>query len=89
MDVNSIPILSIVIFLPLIGALLIAVAPASSARPLALGTAVLTCIVSLLLLIGYSPGRPGFQFVETPRGSPPSASSTSSGRTACRSPWSS
>ena len=65
MDVNSIPILSIVIFLPLIGALLIAVAPASSARPLALGTAVLTCIVSLLLLIGYSPGRPGFQFVET------------------------
>ena len=65
MDVNSIPILSIVIFLPLIGALLIAVAPASSARPLALGTAVLTCIVSLLLLIGYAPGRPGFQFVET------------------------
>jgi NADH-quinone oxidoreductase subunit M len=65
MDIASIPILSIVIFLPLIGALLIAFAPASSARPLALGTAVLTCIVSLLLLVGYLPGRPGFQFVET------------------------
>ena len=65
MDVNSIPILSIVIFLPLLGALIIAFAPATSARPLALGTAVLTCIVSLLLLVGYLPGRAGFQFVET------------------------
>jgi NADH-quinone oxidoreductase subunit M len=66
-DVSSIPILTIVTFLPLVGALLIAFAPASSARGLALGTAVLTCIVSLLLLIGYLPGRvgTGFQFVET------------------------
>ena len=65
MDVSSIPILTIVTFLPLIGVLLIAVAPASYARPLALGIAVLTSVVSLFLLIGYLPGRPGFQFVET------------------------
>ena len=65
MDVGSIPILTIVTFLPLIGVLLIAVAPASYARPLALGIAVLTSVVSLFLLIGYLPGRPGFQFVET------------------------
>jgi len=65
MNVSSIPILTIVTFLQLIGVLLIAVAPASYARPLALGIAVLTSIVSLFLLIGYLPGRPGFQFVET------------------------
>jgi NADH-quinone oxidoreductase subunit M len=64
-DVSSIPILTIVTFLPLVGALVIAFAPATSARALALGTAVLTCIVSLLLLVGYLPGRAGFQFVET------------------------
>ncbi len=65
MEVSSIPILSIVTFLPLIGALLVAFLPASSARPVALAFAVLTCIVSLFLLIGYLPGRVGFQFVET------------------------
>jgi len=63
--INDIPILTIVTFLPLIGVLLIAVAPTSYARPLALGIAVLTSIVSLFLLLGYLPGRPGFQFVET------------------------
>ncbi len=47
----------------MIGALLVAVAPAVYARPLALGFALATFAVSLLLLIGYLPGRPGFQFV--------------------------
>ena len=65
MDVSSIPILSIVTFLPLIGVLLIAFAPASAARPLALATAIVTFTISLMLLIGYVPGRPGFQYVET------------------------
>jgi len=65
MDVGEIPILSIVIFLPLIGALAIAVLPASSARGVALTVAVLTCVISLFLLVGYLPGRVGFQFVET------------------------
>jgi NADH-quinone oxidoreductase subunit M len=64
MDVTSIPILTIIIFLPLIGAVAVAVAPASAARPVALGFALVTWIVSLFLLIGYLPDRPGFQFVE-------------------------
>jgi NADH-quinone oxidoreductase subunit M len=58
-------ILSIIIFLPLIGALFIAVAPASATRPIALAFALLTFLFSLLLLIGYLPGRSGFEFVET------------------------
>jgi NADH-quinone oxidoreductase subunit M len=65
MDVGEIPILSIVIFLPLIGALAVAILPASSARGVALTVAVLTCVISLFLLVGYLPGRVGFQFVET------------------------
>ncbi len=64
MDVGTIPILTIVTFLPLIGALVIAIAPPSAARATALAFALLTFVVSLLLLIGYLPGRPGFQFVE-------------------------
>jgi NADH-quinone oxidoreductase subunit M len=65
MELSSIPILTIVIFLPLLGALAVAVSPASAARPVALGFALVTWIVSLFLLIGYLPDRPGFQFVET------------------------
>jgi NADH-quinone oxidoreductase subunit M len=65
MEINSIPILTIVIFLPLLGALAVAIAPASAARPVALGFALVTWIVSLFLLVGYLPDRPGFQFVET------------------------
>ena len=65
MDVTSLPILTIIIFLPLLGALVVAIAPASAARPVALGFALVTWIVSLLLLVGYLPDRPGFQFVET------------------------
>jgi NADH-quinone oxidoreductase subunit M len=64
MDLNGIPLLSIVTFLPLVGAIVVAVAPASAARPAALGFAVLTWIVSLFLLLGYLPGRDGFQFTE-------------------------
>ncbi len=65
MDVSAIPILTIVTFLPLLGALAVAVAPTSAARPIALGFALATWVVSLLLLVGYLPGRIGFQFVET------------------------
>jgi len=64
MNISSIPILTIVTFLPLAGAVLIAALPRSAARPVALGTALLTWVVSLILLIGYLP-RPDFQFVET------------------------
>jgi NADH-quinone oxidoreductase subunit M len=64
-NISSIPILSVIVFLPLIGALIIAIAPATAARPLALAFSVLAFIVSLFLLLGYLPGRLGFQFVET------------------------
>ena len=64
MDLAGIPILSIVTFLPIIGVLVIAFAPASTARPLALATALATFAVSLVLLVGYDPSDPAFQFVE-------------------------
>ncbi|HYH92725.1 MAG TPA: NADH-quinone oxidoreductase subunit M [Candidatus Saccharimonadales bacterium] len=66
MNVSDVPILSIITFLPLIGAVLVAILPATAARPVALGVALVTWVVSLLLLIGYLPGREGaqFQYVE-------------------------
>jgi NADH-quinone oxidoreductase subunit M len=64
-DIGSIPILSIITFLPLIGAVVVAILPASSARGTALGFALVTFVLSLLLLIGYLPGRVGFQYTET------------------------
>ena len=66
MSISSIPILTLVTFLPLIGALVVAVAPERYARGLALATALATWILSLLLLIGFiSGGDRGqlFQFV--------------------------
>jgi NADH-quinone oxidoreductase subunit M len=65
MTVDSIPLLTIITFLPLIGAVLVAIAPAGSARPIALGFALATWVVSLFLLVGFLPDRPGFQYVET------------------------
>jgi len=65
MNPTDIPILTIVAFLPLIGVVLIALAPTVYARPLALAVALLTFAASLMLLVGYLPGRGGFQFVET------------------------
>jgi len=64
LNVSDIPMLSIVIFLPLVGAIVLAVLPTSMARSVALTTALLTWIVSLLLLIGYSPTSAPFQFEE-------------------------
>ena len=62
---DGFPILSIITFLPLAGALLIAFLPATWARPVALGAALLTWIVSMLLVIGFAVGRGGlFQFTE-------------------------
>ncbi len=65
MNVSDIPILTLVTFAPLLGAILIALLPQSAARPLALGTSLLTWILSLFLVLGFSPGRGGlFQYVE-------------------------
>jgi NADH-quinone oxidoreductase subunit M len=62
----SIGILTIVTFLPLVGALVVAILPTSLTRPVALAFALVTWAVSLLLLVGYLPGRPGpqFQYIE-------------------------
>ena len=64
MNVTDIPILSIIIFLPLAGSIVLALLPAAYARQVALATALLTWVVSLLLLVGYAPGSPGFQYQE-------------------------
>ncbi|MGK2850577.1 MAG: complex I subunit 4 family protein [Candidatus Limnocylindrales bacterium] len=67
MAIGDLPILSIITFLPLVGALVVAILPSTMTRQTALGFALLTWVVSLFLLIGYLPGREGasFQYVET------------------------
>ncbi len=66
MNVTDLPILSIVTFLPLVGVIAVAVFPATYTRQVALGFALATWVVSLLVLVGYLPGRAGeqFQYVE-------------------------
>ncbi len=66
MNLAGIPILTIVTFLPLVGVLVVAVLPASLTRQAALGFALATWAVSLLLLAAYVPGAGGetFQYVE-------------------------
>jgi NADH-quinone oxidoreductase subunit M len=62
---NGLPILSIVTFLPLAGAIAVAFLPARFARATALGAALLTWVASLLLVVGFSAARGGiFQYVE-------------------------
>jgi NADH-quinone oxidoreductase subunit M len=66
-SITELPILSVITFLPLAGAILIALIPRSAVdaqRWVALGTALATWVVSLLLLVGFAPGRPGFLYQE-------------------------
>jgi NADH-quinone oxidoreductase subunit M len=64
------PILSIVTFLPLVGAAFILLVRggdavvARNARMVALWTSLLTFAISLLLWVHFDPANPGFQFVE-------------------------
>ncbi len=63
------PILSIVTFLPLLGAALIMLLPQTEAgernvRWAALWTSVITFIVSLFILVYFDPSNPGFQLIE-------------------------
>ena len=63
----SLPILSLIVFSPLAGALLIAFLPSSHPnliRRAALGTALVTWGLSLLLAVAFAVDRAGFQFVE-------------------------
>jgi NADH-quinone oxidoreductase subunit M len=65
--VNGLPILSIITFVPVVGAIVVALAPARYARPIALAAALLAWLASLLLVLGFSSsGERGglFQFVE-------------------------
>ena len=71
LDVGSFPLLSLIVFLPLIGAVVVAVIPRSrlgATRWTALGFALATWVASLWLVIGYLPDRPvtgaAFQYVE-------------------------
>src|SRR4051812_37904351 len=66
MSISGIPILTIVTFLPLVGGIVVAIAPERFARSIALGFALATWVLSLLLLTGFISGgeRGGlFQFV--------------------------
>jgi len=64
------PILSVVTFLPLVGALLVYLsrgddeAARRNARWIALWTTLITFAVSLILVWNFDPSNPGFQFVE-------------------------
>ncbi|MGL4263990.1 MAG: NADH-quinone oxidoreductase subunit M, partial [Afipia sp.] len=64
------PILSVVTFLPVVGAILIYLsrgddeAARGNARWIALWTTIITFAVSLILVMRYDPSNPGFQFVE-------------------------
>jgi NADH-quinone oxidoreductase subunit M len=67
MDVSSLPILTIVTFLPLLGAIVIAFIPRradGAVRLTAAGFALADWVVSLFLLIGFLPTHAGFQYVE-------------------------
>jgi NADH-quinone oxidoreductase subunit M len=59
-----VPMLTLVTFLPLVGAVVIAFAPTRWARSLALATALLAWVVSLVIAAGFQSGLGGFQFKE-------------------------
>jgi NADH-quinone oxidoreductase subunit M len=69
MDVGTFPILSVITFLPLAGAVLVAALPTTYTRPAALAVALITWVFSLFLLVGFSPdparaGDAAFQYQE-------------------------
>ncbi len=67
MNVSDLPILTAITFVPLAGAILVAFLPRDNLgaiRGVALGTALATWVLSLILLVGFLPGRPGFQYTE-------------------------
>lgn len=58
-------LLSIITFLPLLGALVLLFVPGDSTKKwIALGTTLVTFLISLLLLAGWDGSNPGMQFVE-------------------------
>jgi NADH-quinone oxidoreductase subunit M len=57
-------ILSLVTFVPLIGAVVLGLLPARYARPIALATALVAWILSLVAAANFAAGATGFQFTE-------------------------
>ena len=64
MSLDGVPVLSLITFLPLLGAVLIGFLPERAARPVALGTALVTWLVSLAMIAVFEVGKPGFQMAE-------------------------
>jgi NADH-quinone oxidoreductase subunit M len=72
MNIGDFPILSVITFLPLVGALVVALIPrrnVGAIRAVALAFSLAAWVVSLWLLLGYLPGRDtgtglAFQYVE-------------------------
>lgn len=67
MNVATIPILSILLILPVFGALFISALPQEAvrnARYVALWTTLVTFVASLFIWISFDKANPGFQFVE-------------------------
>jgi NADH-quinone oxidoreductase subunit M len=68
--IQELPILSIIIFLPLLGCLFILAIRGSEAtiarnsRAVALWTSILTLVVSLVLVFNFDPVKTGYQFTE-------------------------
>ncbi len=63
------PLLSLVTFLPLLGAVMLLLLPGDAngrgpARQVALWTSLVVFALSVALWVGFDPGRPGFQFEE-------------------------
>ncbi|MFZ5475555.1 MAG: NADH-quinone oxidoreductase subunit M [Myxococcota bacterium] len=58
------PYLSIVTFLPILGALVVAALPNEASKPGALAVSVATLVASLPLWFGFDPSDPAWQFVE-------------------------
>ncbi|NDE91510.1 MAG: NADH-quinone oxidoreductase subunit M, partial [Alphaproteobacteria bacterium] len=66
----SLPLLSIVNFLPLLGVVLLLLVPGqgagtdTTAKHIAFWTSIATCVVSLFILFHFDGSKSGFQFVE-------------------------
>lgn len=57
--------LSVITFIPLIGALIVALAPKNAAKWIAFGASIAAFAVSVGLLLSFNPAAPGYQFVES------------------------
>ena len=68
MNVTDLPILSAITFVPLAGAIVVGFLPSTEKgliRWTALAFSLVSWVLSLLLLVGFAPGHPGFQYTET------------------------